>query len=265
LLDPHAQDAPDAGKAVELAAVAAAIAEEAGNLLLERLSRVRTEVSTKTTGTDMVTDADRASESLIAQLLEQRRPGDGLVGEEGAARPSTTGVTWLADPLDGTTNFLYGVPVFGVSLAAQIDGTTIAGAVRDPIHRETFVAARGAGASLNDRPLRIDGAHDIAHALVGTGFSYDATRRARQAATLTRVLPAVRDIRRVGAAAVDLCWVALGRLDAFYERGLAPWDWAAGALVATEAGARTATLDDGTQVAAPPQLFDALVALLSPE
>jgi myo-inositol-1(or 4)-monophosphatase len=258
--------------AAELAAIAAAIAVEAGDLLLDRLSRTRTEVSTKTTGTDMVTDADRASESLIAARLAERRPGDGLVAEEGAARTTSTGVVWIADPLDGTTNFLYGLPVFGVSIAAEVDGVVVAGAVRDPIHRETFTAAAGAGASMNGRPLLIqgpsgplsgrEGPSGLSGALVGTGFSYDSARRAEQAAVLTRVLPAVRDIRRAGAAAVDLCWVALGRLDAFYERGLATWDWAAGSLIASEAGARTATLGNGVQVAAAPQLFDALVELV---
>jgi myo-inositol-1(or 4)-monophosphatase len=203
----------------ELLALAVELAEAAGTLLLEGRDQVRTTVETKTTRTDMVTEMDRASESYIAAALRERRPGDALLGEEGTAAPGVTGVRWVVDPLDGTTNYLYGLPTFGVSIAAEIDGLAVAGVVHDPVVGETFAAARGQGASLNGIPLTVEGAPDLATALVGTGFSYDAAERGRQAALLRRVLPAVRDIRRVGAAAVDLCWVAAGRLDAFYERG----------------------------------------------
>jgi myo-inositol-1(or 4)-monophosphatase len=251
--------APDA---VELATLAASIAEEAGRLLMSGLDRARTTVETKTTGTDMVTEIDRASESLIARLLAEHRPGDGLLAEEGTASASTTGVEWVVDPLDGTTNYLYGFPAFASSLAARVDGTVVAAAVHDPTHRETFIAARGHGSSCNGRPLRVVGPPTLATALLGTGFAYDPARRAVQAELLPRVLPSVRDIRRAGAAALDLCWVGLGRLDAYYEWGLAPWDWAGGSLVAEEAGAVTGRLRDDTLIAAPPQLFDALVALL---
>ncbi|HEX7166379.1 MAG TPA: inositol monophosphatase family protein [Acidimicrobiales bacterium] len=245
-----------------LAAFAASVAEEAGALLVERLAQVRIVVDTKSTSTDMVTEVDRASEALIAQRILEHRPGDGLVGEEGTARPSSTGVEWVADPLDGTTNYLYGFPAFSVSIAAMVGGESVAAAVHDPVHHETFTAALGAGAWCNGRRLAVAGAPALATALVGTGFGYDATRRAEQAAVLPRVLPNVRDVRRMGSAALDLCWVALGRLDAYYERGLALWDWAGGSLVAAEAGATVLTLDDGTTVAAPPHLVDDLVALL---
>lgn len=246
----------------ELCRLAAELAEEAGTLLLEGRDRVRTSIETKSTGTDMVTEMDRASERLIVDRLLARRPDDGILGEEGAAREGSSGVRWVIDPLDGTTNYLYGFPSFGVSIGAQIDGGSVAGAVRDPLHGETFTAIRGGGSWCNGRRLRVNEPASLAVALVGTGFSYAAATRAEQAEVLQRVLPAVRDIRRAGAAAVDLCWVAAGRLDAHFERGLMPWDWSAGSLVASEAGARVCRYDDGLHVAAPPALFDELLALV---
>lgn len=248
----------------ELVALAVELAEEAGALLLEGQARVRTTVETKSTGTDMVTEMDRASERLIVGGLLARRPDDGILGEEGASRDGTSGVRWVIDPLDGTTNYLYGFPSWGVAIGAEVDGVSIAGVVRDPVHGETFSATRGGGAFVDGRRLSIAGPPTLATALVGTGFAYDAERRAEQAAVLVDVLPRVRDVRRAGAAAVDLCWVAAGRLDAFFERGLAPWDWAAASVIAEEAGARTLRRgEDGLHVAAPPQLFDDLVALVS--
>ena len=248
--------------AAGLARVAASVVEEAGRLVLDARSSARTHVATKSTGTDMVTEVDRASEALIGRLLAERRPGDGLIAEEGTDVAASTGVVWIADPLDGTTNFLYGFPSFDVSLAAQVDGTVVAAAVRDPLHGETFTAWAGGGAWCNGRRLHVGGPPSLATALVGTGFSYDPAHRALQGGLVAHVLPRVRDIRRAGAAALDLCWVALGRLDAFYESGLALWDWAGGSLVAAEAGARTGQLDDGTYVAAPPHLYEPLVELL---
>jgi len=246
----------------ELVTIAVDVARRAGAVLRDGQRRTRTTVETKSTGTDMVTEIDRASEALIGRLLRDARPGDGLLAEEGTARESTTGVRWIADPLDGTTNYLYGFPAFGVSIAAELDGLVVAGAVHDPTHDETFSAALGAGAACNDIAMRIVGPPTLATALIGTGFSYDRERRREQAMVLPRVLPNVRDIRRAGAAALDLCWVGLGRLDAYYEWGLAPWDWAAGSLIASEAGARVGRLPDDTVVAAPPHLFDELVELL---
>jgi myo-inositol-1(or 4)-monophosphatase len=246
----------------ELLAIAVELAEEAGALLLDGQERVRALVATKSTATDMVTEMDHASEALIVAGLERLRPGDGILGEEGHDRAGTSGVRWVVDPLDGTTNYLYGFPSFAVSIAAEHEGRSVVGVVRDPVHDETFTAVLGRGAACNGRPLAVTGPPGLATALVGTGFGYDPARRALQSQVLLGVLPNVRDIRRAGAAAVDLCWVAAGRLDAFYELGLAPWDWAAGSLVASEAGARTEIVDEGVHVAAPSQLFDGLVELL---
>lgn len=238
------------------------VVTRAGSLLLEGLARTRTAVDTKTTRTDMVSEMDHASERVIGDALRAARPDDGFLGEEGTAAAGSTGVRWIFDPLDGTTNYLYGFPFWAVSIAAEVDGEVVVGVVHDPVHAETFTAMRGGGSWCNGRPLQVTGADDLATALVGTGFSYDAGERGEQAARLSRVLPAVRDIRRAGAAALDLCWVGQGRLDAFYERGLAVWDRAAGSLVATEAGAVVDDLGDGTHVAAPPHLYEPLCALL---
>ena len=221
----------------ELLDLAVAMARRAGGLLAERQDDVRTEVSTKSTGTDMVTEMDRASERLIVDGLLASRPHDGVLGEEGADHAGTSGVRWVIDPLDGTTNYLYGFPGFNVSIAAEVDGQPVVGVVFDVVREELFAAARGRGATRDGQAIRASNAHVLAQALVGTGFSYDAQRRRRQAEVLVEVLPVVRDIRRQGAAALDLCSVACGRLDAYWETGLAPWDLAAGGLIAQEAGA----------------------------
>ena len=251
----------------ELARLARDVAREAGAVLLDGLAAGRTAVETKSTRTDMVTEMDRASEDLIAEAIRAARPGDGFLGEEGTATAATAagdggGVRWIVDPLDGTTNYLYRFPVWAVSVAAEVDGEVAVGVVYDPTHDELFEAVVHEGARHNGHTMLVGGAPDLATALVGTGFSYDAAERGRQAALLAHVLPAVRDVRRSGAAALDLCWVGLGRLDAFYERGLKPWDLAAGSLIASEAGASCVLLEDGTCLAAAPQLFDPLVRLL---
>ena len=251
---------------LELLQLAESLAREAADHLREAVHHVQ-EVDTKTTLTDMVTATDRASERLIVDGIRKARPDDAILGEEGTADHGTTGVRWVVDPLDGTTNFLYGLPALAVSIAVEIDGVTEVGVVVDAGRDESFTAVRGGGAHAGGRPMRCRDATDLATALVGTGFSYDAGRRGRQAAALAEILPGVRDIRRVGAAAIDLCWVAAGRLDAFYERGLAPWDLAAGALVAREAGATVGDLDGGPPsgaftLAAAPAIFEPLRALL---
>ena len=256
--------APDPGQLLELGV---AIASDAAALLVDGMGRIRTTVETKSTRTDMVTEMDRASEALIAGALRAARPDDGLVGEEGTADAGTSGVRWIFDPLDGTTNYLYGFPSYAVSIGIEIDGTMAAGVVHDAAHNEVFTALAGAGAWLGDTRLEVVGAADLATALVGTGFSYDPARRAHQGKVLASILPVVRDVRRAGAAAVDLCWMACGRLDVVYERGLAPWDHAAGALIAIEAGAIVQTLNGGDPstdpiVAAPPQLLEPLLDLL---
>ena len=251
-----------------LLALAVDVAEEAARLLVDRLGAGRRDVGTKTTGTDMVTDVDRASEHLIVDRLLTARPGDGVVAEEGAAQAGRSGILWVVDPLDGTTNYLYGHPGFAVSLAAEDEHGALVGVVADPLHGDVFTAVRDEGARRNGRPVRCTTKDELPTALVGTGFSYDAARRGRQAEVLRVVLPRVRDIRRGGAASIDLSWVACGRLDAFYERGLQPWDLAAGGLIAREAGARTGDLDGGDAsrafvLAAPPALFDPLRDLLA--
>lgn len=247
----------------ELLEVARRAAEQAGALLIDGLDRVRALVETKSTSTDMVTEMDRAAESLIVDAIREARPDDAIVGEEGTAERGSSGVEWIVDPLDGTTNYLYGHPGFGVSIAAAVDGDVVAGVVADPLHGDVFTAVRGAGAQRNGQPISPARPASLADALVATGFSYDPEQRRRQAGVLVHLLPKVRDIRRMGAAAVDLCSVACGRVDAFYERGLARWDYAAGALVAAESGASVGDLDGGMAssaftLAAAPAVFEPL-------
>ena len=252
---------PDPADLLNLA-MRAAVA--AGELLRDGQASAPVDVSTKTSLTDMVSELDRASEALIAGVILDARPQDAVLGEEGGLTGAgTSGVRWVVDPLDGTTNYLYGFPAWAVSIAAEVDGVAVAGAVHDPTHGETFSALLNHGSWCNGRRLAVRGAPALDTALVGTGFGYEADVRARQGLEVSWVLPRVRDIRRGGAAALDLCWVATGRLDAYYERGLQPWDWAAGMLVAGEAGAVVTVLDDGTAVVAAPQLHQPLVDLLA--
>lgn len=222
---------------VVLRDLAVAVATEAGERIRARAGDPGLRVTTKSTHTDPVTEVDREVEELVATSLLAVRPDDGVVGEEGADRVGTSGVRWVVDPIDGTVNFVYGIPGCNVSIAAEHDGQIVAGVVVDPLHGDVFAAARGHGATRNGTPVTCTTVADPGLALVGTGFGYDADRRRRQAEVLVRVLPQVRDIRRVGAAAVDICWVACGRLDGYFEQGLQPWDWAAAGLVAAEAGA----------------------------
>lgn len=189
-----------------------------------------------------MTVVDTAAEEFIVAELERLRPGDGVLGEEGAHESSATGVSWVVDPIDGTVNFLYDIPHYAVSIAAAVDGEVMAGAVINVATGDLYSAAKGEGATMTTASgsvtsLKVTDIQDPALALVGTGFSYDATRRAQQVAILQRLLPKVRDIRRKGSAALDLCYLAAGQLDAYYEHGIHPWDWAAGALIASEAGA----------------------------
>ena len=179
---------------------------------------------------------DCASEQLIIDMIMSARPSDGLIGEEGTFKPSQSGLSWLVDPIDGTVNYLRGLPNYSISIAVASELEIIAGVVYDPTLNETFTGTYGRGAALNGNPITCS-TTTLAEAIVGTGFSYSSTQRARQAAVLQSLLPAVGDIRRPGSAAVSLCWVACGRLDAFFETGLKPWDFAAGALIAREAGA----------------------------
>jgi myo-inositol-1(or 4)-monophosphatase len=252
----------------ELLALATDLATRAAELLVDGLGRTRAVVDTKSSPTDMVTEMDEASEVLIVEGIAAARPEDAIVAEEGTAVAGGTGVRWVVDPLDGTTNYLYGLPGFAVSIAVEIDAVAEVAAVCDPLHRDLFTAVRGRGAWRNGEPIHASVQSDLSRALIGTGFSYDPERRARQAAVLATVLPRVRDIRRYGAASIDLCWVGAGRLDGYYERGLAPWDYSGGALVAREAGALTEDLDGSPPswdftLAAGPALFESLRALLA--
>ncbi|AEH09251.1 Inositol-phosphate phosphatase [Candidatus Protofrankia datiscae] len=265
-----ANRAPAAGRPrpADLLALALDVAHEAGDLLLRGRSGDVVAETTKTSPTDVVTALDRASEELVASRLREARPGDGLLGEEGADDPGTSGVRWIVDPLDGTVNFLYNLPNWAVSIAAEVDGQVVAGVVHAPALGVTYTAALGDGSARNGVPLSGSAVTDLAHALVATGFGYTVQRRIAQVTVLTRVVPRVRDIRRMGAASLDLGAAAAGLVDAYYERGLHPWDHAAGALVATEAGLRVGGLhgrpiSNDLVIAAPPALFDALHDLLA--
>lgn len=251
----------------ELLSLAYRLAEEAGQLLLDGLAHAEV-LATKSSLTDMVSTMDGASEQHIVNGIIAARPDDGIVGEEGTDRAGTSGVQWIIDPLDGTTNYLYALPAFAVSIAVELDGVIVAGVVVDPSHRETFAATRGGGATCNGKPIHCSDVQELGTALIGTGFSYSAARREKQGAVVARVLPRARDVRRYGAAALDLCWVGCGRLDAFYEKGLERWDLEAGGLVASEAGARVGNLTGGPAstsftLATAPAIFDDLRFLLA--
>jgi len=230
--------------------------------------------ATKSTHTDIVTAVDRDTEALIRSLILDARPADGIVGEEDATHDGTSGLDWVVDPIDGTVNFLYGIPAWAVSIAVVegadaggVGGTTLAGVVVNPVTGELFEATAGGGARLAGRELAVNPTVALGSALVGTGFGYAAEQRRKQARVLLDLLPKVRDIRRIGSAALDLSALAAGRLDAFYEHGLNAWDHAAGALIAREAGARIGGPGGGREnsellIAAAPGLYEELAAAL---
>jgi myo-inositol-1(or 4)-monophosphatase len=252
----------------QLCELASRLAVAAGDLVFEGRKNGLTSISTKSSDTDIVTEFDRASEHLIVEGIRVERPDDAIVGEEGTDSAGASGVRWLIDPIDGTTNFQYDLPGYAVSIAALSEDRPLAGAVYLPSSKELFTATAGGGASLNGRSISCGTTSSLQHALVATGFSYQIERRREQARRIAEVIPRVRDIRRLGAAATDLCYVAAGRLDVFFEQGLGPWDWAAGELIAREAGCRTGHFD-GTPVgqsqvlACNPVLFDQMVELLA--
>ncbi len=273
--------------AAELLELATSAAVAAGLLLLGRGGRPEV-VATKTSPTDVVTEADRAAEALIRDMIGDKRPSDRILGEEGGETGAGARIRWIVDPLDGTVNYLYGLPDWAVSIAAEADGTVVAGAVFVPRRDELYSAALGGGAWLSsggsalDRPaaepvqparLACNTGVPLGQALVATGFGYEAGRRRVQGEVLGALLPRVRDIRRGGSAAVDLCSVASGTVDAYYERGVNLWDIAAGALIAVEAGARVTGLHGRppgpamTIAAAPPLLGELhdLLASTDPE
>lgn len=220
----------------DLLALAERCARAAGDLLLERFRQPARGVEAKSTPTDLVSDADRDSESLLRGIIEKERPGDGLLGEEQAGVETSTGVTWVLDPLDATVNFLFRIPWWAVSVAGRDEEGEVVGAVFAPVLDEMFTARRSGGAFLNGKAIRVSDCSDLTQALVATGFAYDRRARERQGETVARVLPRVRDVRRMGSAALDLCALACGRVDGFYEGNLEEWDKAAGQLLISEAG-----------------------------
>jgi len=193
-------------------------------------------VATKSSATDPVSDADHAAEARIVAFLRAARPHDGIVAEEGSGGAGTTGVRWVVDPLDGTVNYLYGIPQWSVSIAALAPDGALAGVVYDPVRDELFAASRGGGAHLGERPIAASDLTEVSRALLATGYSYVADERREQARREARLIASVRDVRRFGSAALDLAWVACGRVDGYCESVGAVWDWAAGSLLVREAG-----------------------------
>ncbi|HWK27268.1 MAG TPA: inositol monophosphatase family protein [Solirubrobacter sp.] len=252
----------------ELRALAESVAREAGALLREAYRGPELRVSAKSTPTDLVSEADHNAERLIRDRITAVRPDDGILGEEGGDLAGSSGVRWVVDPLDGTVNFLFGIPQWAVSIAAEDPEGTLVGVVYDPLRDELFSAARGGRPTLDGRPITPSGKRDLATALVATGFGYDAEVRRAQSVLAARLLPEVRDLRRFGAAALDLVWTACGRLDAYYEHGPQHWDLAAGGLICACAGLDVRPLEpvgpSGPGVlVAPAALADALEPWLS--
>ncbi|GAB2523366.1 inositol monophosphatase family protein [Nocardiopsis aegyptia] len=259
------QSAPDPEALRDLAVTVAA---EAGALAAEGQAGI-TVLDTKSSPTDVVTKMDRATEELIRARLLAQRPHDAVLGEEGGDDAGTSRVRWVVDPIDGTVNYLYGSPDWGVAIAAEVDGVVVAAAVNIPSRGEMFEAVRGGGARRDGELLRAPDAVPLDRALVATGFGYFPERRVQQARVLLEVIPHIRDIRRGGSAAVDLTGLATGRYNAFYERGLHAWDWSAPGLVATEAGLRLGGPHGGPPsedlvIAARPGLYEELAELLAP-
>jgi myo-inositol-1(or 4)-monophosphatase len=239
----------------DLRALAEGVAREAGTQLLEAFVGPVIGLSTKSTPTDLVSEADEAAQELIFSRLLAARPDDGLLGEEGGGREGTSGLRWVVDPLDGTSNFLYRLPQWAVSIAVEDADGAVAGVVYDPPRDQMWSAVRGGKALLDGEGVTGSDRSELGKALLATGFGYDADVRRAQAAQIAALLPDVRDIRRFGAAALDLAWCAAGRYDAFYERGVQHWDIAAGALLCECAGLAVEPL-----AAAPPQGDGILVA-----
>lgn len=257
-----------------LLALAVATAREAAELVRRGRATAADQVDVKSSPVDVVTAVDRASEQLIVGRLLAVRPDDAVLGEEGAERAGTSGVRWVVDPIDGTVNFLYGVPAYAVSIAAEVDGAVRAGVVLNAATGELFTAVAGGGAFLTapeaPAPQRLGGSRppSLEQTLVATGFGYRVEQRHEQGAVVAGLLPRVRDIRRHGSAALDLCAAAAGRVDAYYESGLNPWDHAAGALIGAEAGLVLSGLPGrpfgaAMVVAAAPTIADDLLALLA--
>jgi myo-inositol-1(or 4)-monophosphatase len=248
----------------ELLDVAVAAARASADVLLRYYEDGVREVAAKSTPTDLVSEADLEAERAIRDVIAERRPDDAILGEEGDDLPGSTGLRWVVDPLDGTVNYLFAIPQWCVSVACEGQ----VGAILDPLRDELFTVRVGERALLNGAPLRGSARDDLGTAMVATGFGYDTHVRAAQAAVVARLLPQVRDIRRLGSAALDLAWLAAGRYDAYYEYGLNAWDWAAGEMLCTAAGLETRHLEAlpgtgaGLLVAAP-GIVDALEAIVT--
>jgi myo-inositol-1(or 4)-monophosphatase len=241
-------------------------ARKAGEVLMTYYGRAPEGLASKTSATDPVSDADREAERVIRELLSGERPDDGLVGEEGSRIEGEHSRYWIVDPLDGTVNFLYGLRAWGVSIALEDEHGLAVGVVFNPVSGECFTAERGKGAAMSGWPIHVTDCRSLDRAMVSTGFSYESERRAEQAAVLIELLPRIRDLRRAGAAALDLAYVAAGRVDAFYERGLKRWDEAAGLLLVHEAGGVTADLDGephGVVAAGTPELLKELTPFVA--
>lgn len=250
----------------QLRATAVAVAQQVGDLIVRMRAAGAGQVGTKTSATDVVTIADTAAERLARRLLAQWRPGEPVLGEEeGGAGGQPGDLCWVIDPIDGTVNYLYGLPWYAVSVAVQRDGQSLAAAVGQPAAGRLWSAALGGGADCDGAAVRVNGTTQLELSLIGTGFSYRPERRARQAAMAAGMLPRIRDLRRAGSAALDLCSVASGWLDGFVEHGLHRWDWAAGALIAAEAGAVVRLPQRGSDflLAATPGIVNALADLVA--
>lgn len=261
---------------VELCELALEIAQAAGKVALEMADEARLSTDSKSTPTDKVTIADAASEKLITEMLHEARPDDSILGEEGTTKSGSSAITWHIDPIDGTVNYVYGLPNFCVSIAAALEPqdtqtdnatTILAGSVYNPTTNEMFSAAKGNGAYLNGNKISCNEVSDLSTALLATGFGYSSSVRKLQAQRLVNILGEIADIRRFGSAALDLCAVAQGQVDGYFESGLNQWDLAAGWLIAEEAGAKVGHPNGGPPnlemtIACSPALFDGLAALL---
>ena len=248
----------------DLLELAKKVGAEAAALLMDRPPAF--EIEEKSTAIDIATQMDKKAETFIVQSLLAARPDDGILGEEGAEVASKSGITWVIDPLDGTVNYFYGLPGWNVSIAAKDKDGSVVGVVTAPTINSTWWASRGGGAFFNGSKIKTNEPVAFDRAFIGTGFQYDVAHRGRQIENVGRILPLIRDIRRNGAAAVDICSVAMGALDAYFEDGLKEWDWAAASLVATEAGANFGLYGQApymTTLAAGPTLYAELEGFLN--
>ncbi|CAB4330492.1 unannotated protein [freshwater metagenome] len=244
-----------------LLALALEVALDAGELLMHR--PVAFEISSKTNAIDIATQMDHASEKLIVSQILKARPDDGFIGEEGVSIPSRSGITWVIDPIDGTVNYLYGLPGWNISIGAKDEQGSLVGVVHAPTVNSTWTAIRGGGSYFNGVRISCNDPVPLNLALIGTGFAYNLHDRIRQGEVVAALLPQIRDLRRMGSAAVDISYVAMGAFDGYFEFGLKEWDSAAGSLIATEAGAIYTTDAAGITVCAGPTLHPVLVAALA--